>query len=166
MFGSHERHRKWLMKYGTAAPAEILGVRARFPESRHGQEVGVYQFLLWVDAVIGEPFEAQVTDEWLAPTRDFPQAGLKVGVLYDSSNRARVCLSGAPVPDRSAGQAQSAVTFQVFGAGAGAVLSAMNLGNFGSADSFARLGQLTNQLHEGALSRAEFEAEVQKLFGQ
>ncbi len=42
----------------------------------------------------------------------------------------------------------------------------MNLGNAGSAASFAELGQLAKQFHEGALTREEFDAEVRKLFGR
>jgi hypothetical protein len=72
MFGSHERHRKWLLKSGTAATAEIIEVRGQLTETHHGQD----------------------------------------------------------------------------------------------AASFAELGQLAKQLHSGALTREEFNAEVRRLFGQ
>lgn len=173
MFGSHERHRKWLLKNGTAATAQIIEVRGQLTETHHGQDVTVWQLRLWVDAVRGEPFQADVTDEWRDPSHNFPQNGMKVGVLYDPSDFSRVCLSGVPVPDRPAARAWPLGNVQAFGAGAhmdlsalSANLSAMNLGNFGSAASFAELGELAKQLHAGALTRAEFDAEVRRLFGQ
>jgi hypothetical protein len=179
MFGSHDRHRKWLLKSGTAATAEIIEVRGQLTETHHGQDVTVWQLRLWVDAVTGEPFEADIADEWRDPSRNFPQNGMRAGVLYDPSDHSRVCLSGVPVPDRPAARAQRAVNVQAFGAGVfdgavfdGAVnmdlsaLSALNLGGVASAASFAELGQLAKQLHEGALTRDEFDAEVRKLFGR
>jgi hypothetical protein len=170
MFGSHDRHRKWLLKNGIAATAEIIEVRGQLTETHHGQDVTLWQLRLWVNAAMGEPFQADVTDEWRDPSHDFPQNGMRVGVLYDSSDHSRACLSGVPVPDRPVGRVgQPAVNVQVFGAGANMDLSAlpgMNLGNLGNAASFAELGQLARQLRDGALTRDQFDAEVRKLFQQ
>jgi hypothetical protein len=169
MFGSHERHRKWLLKNGTAATAEVIEVRGQATEAHHGQQVTVWQLRLWVGAAMGEPFPADVTDEWRDPSHNFPQNGMKVGVLYDPGDHSRVCLSGVPVPDSPPIRPRSAFDFQVFGPGGNADLSAvaaMDLGAFGSASSFAELGQLAKQLHAGALTREQFDAEVRKLFGQ
>jgi hypothetical protein len=174
MFGSHERHRKWLLKNGTPATAEIIEVRGQLTESHHGQDVAVWQLRLWVEAAMGEPFQADVTDEWRDPSHPFPQNGIRVSVWYDPADHSRVCLSGVPVLERPAAQAQPAFNVQAFQAafgGAGAnldlsALPAMNLGSFGGAASFAELGQLARQLHEGALTRDQFDAEVRRLFGQ
>jgi hypothetical protein len=73
-----------------------------------------------------------------------------------------------PVPDRAAVNVQ-AFGGTAFGGTANmdlSALSAMNLGNFGGAASFAELGQLANQFRAGALTREEFDAEVRKLFGR
>lgn len=169
MFGNHERHRKWLLKNGTATTADIIEVRGQATETHHGQQVTVWQLRLWVDAARGEPFAADVTDEWRDPSHNFPQNGMKVGVLYDPADHSRVCLSGVPVPERPAARSWPAANVREFGVAANmdlSALSAMNLGNFGGAAAFAELGQLARQLHEGALTREQFDAEVRKLFGQ
>jgi hypothetical protein len=161
MFGSHDRHRKWLLKNGTATTAEIIEVRGQLTETHHGQDVTVWQLRLWVHAAAGEPFAADVTDEWRDPSHAFPQAGMRAGVLYDPGDRSRACLSGVPVPDRPAARAFSAMANIDLSA-----LTAMHPGNAGSAASFAELGQLAQQLHAGALTRDEFDAEVRRLFGR
>jgi len=169
MFGNHDRHRKWLLKNGTAATAEVIEVRGQLTEARHGQEVAVWQLRLWVHAAAGEPFAADVTDEWRDPSHPFPQAGMRAGVLYDPSDHSRVCLSGVPVPDGPPLRPRSAFDFQVLRPGGNADLSAllaMNPATFGAASSFAELRQLAQQLHEGALTREEFDAEVRRLFGR
>lgn len=36
MFGSHDRHRKWLLKNGTATTAQVIEVRGQLTETHHG----------------------------------------------------------------------------------------------------------------------------------
>jgi hypothetical protein len=71
MFGSYERHRKWPLKNGSAA-ADVIEVRGPVTETSLGRQATIWQMQLWA-AAVGEPFAADVTDEWCVRSPNFPQ---------------------------------------------------------------------------------------------